>query len=84
MRTKQHKMNTKSASKVHQPALFRPRAEHKIARKTRINAVFMRVFDLAGAEGLEPSARGFGGVEHLFDLFRFAQCLSHFWLFPLP
>lgn len=44
MRTKQHKMNTKSASKVHQPALFRPCAEHKKARKNSLNVVFKPIF----------------------------------------
>ena len=60
---------------------FVPNKQKKNPRND-LSKPFLGTKDVAGAEGLEPSARGFGGVELLFDLFRFTQCLSHFWLFP--
>ncbi len=37
-----------------------PLLVEKEKAKTRKNQGFMRIFCVAGAEGLEPSARGFG------------------------
>ena len=47
----------------HQKGFFRPRAAEKTENKSPRNGLFkpfLGLLSLAGAEGLEPSARGFG------------------------
>ena len=47
----------------HQKSIFRPRAAEKTQKKSPKNGLFkpfLGLLSLAGAEGLEPSARGFG------------------------
>jgi hypothetical protein len=46
--------------------------------KTITRALYQNTsYTMAGAEGLEPSARGFGATEQTFAKCCFAQCLSH-------